>query len=475
MGITDPAEDEVYDLGLFLLNKVLRESGHSLDDWPSMPKPQNEWNGLVTNSLIAEQLNYDRNSLRADLDSRLPRLNDDQRNAFTEVVNSVMNNQGQLFFLHGSGGTGKTFVYNTVCAKLRSDGIIVLCVSSSGISALLLQGRRTSHSTFKIPIENLHEESFCNIPKNSQRADLLRATQAIIWDEVGAQHRHVVEALDRTLQDIRDDERPFGGVTVVLGGDFLQTLPVVPRGSRMDIVDATIQHSYLWEHVKILSLRQNMRLEQGEDAREFAQWLLDVGHGRNLINENTVRFPDHMRTESPDSLIESIYPAIASTPPPPPEYFLNRMILAPRNIDVGEINQEILDRMAGDGCQYISADEVIRQPGADPRDDEPIPVEYLRSINSSSLPPGELNLKIGCPVILLRNLSPAQGLCNGTRMVITQMGNRVLEVRLLGGERDGQLALIPRISLIPTSSTEVSFQFKTAPISSSFGICTVHQ
>ena len=99
MGITDPAEDKVYDFGLFLLNKVLRESGHSLDDWPSMPKPQNEWNGLVTNSLIVEQLSYGRNLLCADLDSRLPRLNHDQRNAFTEVVNSVMNSQGQLFFL----------------------------------------------------------------------------------------------------------------------------------------------------------------------------------------------------------------------------------------------------------------------------------------------------------------------------------------------------------------------------------------
>ena len=461
IGITDPPEEDVYDFGLFLLDKALHESGHSLDNWPSMPKPQNDWNELVVNPLIAEQLNYDRNSLRADLDSRLPRLNDDQRNAFTQITDSVTNDLGKLFFLHGPGGTGKTFVYNTICAKLRSDGVIVLCVSSSGISALLLQGGRTAHSTFKIPVENLHEESFCGIPKNSQRADLLRAIQAIIWDEVGAQHRHAIEALDRTLQDIRDDQRPFGGITVILGGDFLQTLPVVPRGSRMDIVDATIQRSHLWEHIEILSLRRNMRLEQdSEDAREFARWLLDVGHGRNLIDGNAIRIPDYMRTESANSLIESIYPAIDSTPPPPPEYFLNRMILAPRNVDVGEINQEILDLMAGDSRQYISADEIIREPGADPRDDEPIPTEFLRSVNSSSLPPGELNLKVGCPVILLRNLSPGQGLCNGTRMVITQMGNRVLEVRLLGGERDGQLALIPRISLIPTSSSEVSFKFK---------------
>ena len=220
---------------------------------------------------------------------------------------------------------------------------------------------------FKIPVENLHEDSFCSIPKNSQCADLLRVTKAIIWDEIGAQHRHAVEALDRTLWDIRDDEWLFGGITVILGGDFLQTLPVVPRGSRMDIVNATVQRSYLWEHVEVLSLRQNMRLRQdGQDALDFAQWLLDVGHGRNHVNENKVQFPDYMRMESADSLIASIYPAIDTTPPPPPEYFLNQMILAPRNIDVGEINQEILDRMAGDSQRYISADKLICELGADP-------------------------------------------------------------------------------------------------------------
>lgn len=77
------------------------------------------------------------------------------------------------------------------------------------------------------------------------------------------------------------------------------------------------------------------------------------------------------------------------------------------------------------------------------------------------MPPGELKLKVGCPVILLRNLSPSSGLCNGTRMVITRMGDRVLETRLLGGERDGQLALIPRISLTPSTRTaDLSFRFR---------------
>jgi hypothetical protein len=375
---------------------------------------------------------------------------------------SVENEEGRLFFLNGHGGTGKTFVYNTICAKLRSEGAIILCVSSSGISALLIRGGRTAHSMFKIPIDGLNEHSSCSIQKNSSRADLLRATKAIIWDEVGAQHRHAVEAVDRTLRDIRSNDQPFGGITVVISGDFLQTLPVVPKGSREDIVNATVQRSMLWDHVEILRLHQNMRLNQDDaDAQEFAQWLLEVGHGRNMDTNSQVHFPNHMRVDDLDSLISSIYPGIDSTPPPPPDYFLNRMILAPRNADVGDINQKILEYMSGDIRQYVSADEIVREPGADPLDDDPIPNEFLRSVHSSSLPPGELNLKIGCPVILLRNLAPSQGLCNGTRMIITQMRDRVLEVQLIGGEHDGEIALIPRVSLIPSAlSADVTFRFK---------------
>ena len=139
-----------------------------------------------------------------------------------------------------------------------------------------------------------------------------------------------MEALDHTLQDICNNDRLFGGITVILGGDFLQTQLIVPQGLRVDIVDATILRSYLWEHAKNLSLQQNMRLKQGgQDTQEFARWLLDIGHGHNIINENKIQFPEHMQVGSADLLIKSIYPAINSIPPPPPEYFLNCMILAP--------------------------------------------------------------------------------------------------------------------------------------------------
>jgi hypothetical protein len=62
---------------------------------------------------------------------------------------------------------------------------------------------------------------------------------------VSAQHRHAVKAVERTLRDVRNVDRPFGGLTVIVGGNFLQTLPVVPKGSRENIVDACIQRLQL--------------------------------------------------------------------------------------------------------------------------------------------------------------------------------------------------------------------------------------
>lgn len=272
MEIQNPTDEDIYDYGLFLLNKILGDSGHSLANFPSMPQPIRDWAALNVNPLIAEQLSYNREVERVDFDSRLPRLNAGQRTAFEHITASINGELGKVFFLNGHGGTGKMFVYNTICAKLRSEGKIILCVSSSGISALLIRGGRTAYSMFKIPIDGLTEGSMCNISKHSSCADLLHSTAAIIWDEIGAQHRHAVEAVDRTLRDICNDDRPFAGITTVLGGDFLQTLPVVPKGSREDIIDVTIQQSDLWQNVEILFLHQNMHIDQGSaDAHQFSQ------------------------------------------------------------------------------------------------------------------------------------------------------------------------------------------------------------
>jgi hypothetical protein len=422
--------------------------------------------------LIAEQLDYDAAAESTHASQEYEILNNDQRHAFDCITHSAIHTENKLFFLHGHGGTGKTRTYNAICSELRGRGLIVLCVASSGIAALLIPGGRTAHSMFKIPIDTLSSESFCTIPKNSQRADLLCQTSLILWDETGPQHRHAIKALERTCRDIRNDERCFGGISVVLGGDFLQTLPVIPHGERADIVAACIKSSALWNHVQILHLRENMRLRNSdgyltEADRRFASWLLDIGYGRHLpdgSDSGNVELPGNAVMTNPNNFISSIYPSISSDPPPSPAYFLNRNILAPRNADVTDLNNSILSLMFGDDIVVYSADSVVEERGADisltESNTPPIPPEFLRSINSGSLPPGELKMKIGCPLILLRNLDPSHGLCNGTRLILLKASTHVLEVCIIGGDHDSESAFIPRISLYPTDTRDIAFKFR---------------
>jgi hypothetical protein len=114
--------------------------------------------------LAEEELAYDQHSLTINIDNVEDRLNGDQRNAYETILNAVTNKEGKLFFVYGSGGTNKTFVWITFMSRLRRQGKIVLAVASSGIASLLLLGSRTTHSRFKIPID-LHDESTCNITK----------------------------------------------------------------------------------------------------------------------------------------------------------------------------------------------------------------------------------------------------------------------------------------------------------------------
>ena len=167
------------------------------------------------------------------------------------------------------------------------NGHIALAVASSGIAALLLPSSRTAHSCFKIPI-NIHEDSTCSVKHGSELALLLQVTKLIVWDEAPMIHRHAFEAVDRTLQDLMKavdlslDNKPFGGKVVVFGGDFCQILPVIVKGGHEDIVGSCLRRSVLWSHVKLMTLKINMRLYRFADEPdaveqgEFARWLLEV-------------------------------------------------------------------------------------------------------------------------------------------------------------------------------------------------------
>lgn len=166
---------------------------------------------------------------------------------FQSITMSNEHGEGGCFFIYGSGGTGKTYLWKALITYIRSKDLIVLSVASSGIAALLLPMGKTAHSMFKIPI-NVHKTSVCSISKQSELAELIRETSLIIWDEAPMTHRYIFEAVERTFRDVCSTNEPFGGKLLIFGGDFRQVFPVVTKGNRADVVATSISKAIFWPY-----------------------------------------------------------------------------------------------------------------------------------------------------------------------------------------------------------------------------------
>ena len=128
-------------------------------------------------------------------------FNPEQAAAFDTVLKSVTNNQGHLFFIHTTGGCGKTFFCNTITAEVRRKQQVALYVALSRIAALLLDKRRMSHSHFKIPL-SINEDSVAGLKQNSHMFPVIQQTKVIIWDEVPIQHKYDIDTVDQCLRDL---------------------------------------------------------------------------------------------------------------------------------------------------------------------------------------------------------------------------------------------------------------------------------
>uniref|UniRef100_A0A0L8FW00 ATP-dependent DNA helicase n=1 Tax=Octopus bimaculoides TaxID=37653 RepID=A0A0L8FW00_OCTBM len=406
-------------------------------------------------------------SLQAVVNEKEPILVQDQKEVYWQVLTSVDNNTGGVFFLDAPGGTGKTLLINLLLAKVRQKKKIALAVASSGIAATLLTGGRTAHSTFKLPLNLIQNESpLCNITKNTALAILLTYAKLIVWDEATMSHKAAFEALDRTLQDFRNNKKIMGGVTLLMAGDFRQTLPVVPRGTRADELRACIKSSYIWQHVKQLTLTTNMRVHIHGDplAAQFSNKLLDIGNGKlpQDPEDNLHHLPCGNMTASLEELKSKVFPNIA-TNYKSHKWLRERTILAPRNDSVDKLNLNLLTQLPGPECSYRSINSVPDQQQA-----THYPVEFLNSLQPSGFPPHILIVKIGAPIMLLRNLD-VPTLCNGTRLVVKTAMPHVLEATIITGNMMGENVFIPRIPLI---LNDLPFQFKRLqfPVKLSFAM-----
>nr|GEW08022.1 DNA helicase [Tanacetum cinerariifolium] len=309
--------------------------------------------------------------------------------------------------------------HKTILYTLKGERKIVLAVASSGIAYLLLPAGRTNHSRFKIPLD-LTDTSVCAIKKNTQLADLLKETCLIMWEESPMNDRRCFETLGRTLRDILNQPAHlFSGKTVMLGGDFRQSLPVNRENMRLN----------------------NKSLSEIDKHRTstFAQWLLDVGNGQ-------IGIPD----SDPDNTSWKLH---------------KKAIVCPKNDTADIINDKIISLLTTTTRTYLSYDDAIPHTHDGGEIKLLYPKEYLNSLSFQGLPPHNLTLKVGSPVMLLHNMNIAGGLCNGTRLIVSQLLPKAIEARIITGTRINQKVFLPCIlSTVKDPRTPFIFRRKQFPV-----------
>ncbi|CAN1178292.1 ATP-dependent DNA helicase PIF1 [Linum perenne] len=215
--------------------------------------------------------------------------------------------------------------------------------------------------------------------------------------------------------------RPFGGKSVLLGGDFRQTLPVITEGSRSDCLNASLTRSPLWHKCRLLHLSHNMRINDSStnlipifQDMNFSEWVLAVGDGRLPLASG----PSHIGTDLIDippcflversgndlaSIVNIVYLQFSELFMSQ-SYIKERAIVTPTNKHVSVINDHILSIVPREARTYFSLDSIVPQT----------------------------------PVMILRNINPTLGLCNGTRIFITKLCQHVLKGVVIGVFSEGR-------------------------------------
>ena len=298
------------------------------------------------------------------------------------------------------------------------------------------------------------ETSTCNISPVSKHANYLRSQDVIIFDEASMIPKYAMSAIEKMFADICNAGSPFGGKIILLGGDFRQCLPILERASTAEIIELCLKSSEIWDMVQVFKLDVNMRA--GLEQQVFANWLLQLGDGKLPRKNNKpffqcIELPESCVLQKNENHLAAIFNVIDGT-----ENFCNRVVLTPTNDEALEINEQILDCLRGESVTYFSVDSVVSD---DIEEVNLYPLEFLNSLTPSGMPPHKLRLKIGCVVMLLRNLDIKRGLCNGTRLKVFRLQQHVIDAEIITGVASGNRVLIPRVQLSPNVA-KLPFQLK---------------
>jgi hypothetical protein len=160
------------------------------------------------------------NDVRFRLDKSSGYLNEGQLSFFNKIAVNISRVNGNLHYLDGPGGTGKTFLLNMILDLARVRGCPAVVTALSGVAALLLRNGQTAHLAFHIPLD-IWKNGKCAFDKDSGKFGHLLKARFLVWDKIDMIHKNTIKAVNCSLQALCDLSKPFGGKTVIFFRGFL--------------------------------------------------------------------------------------------------------------------------------------------------------------------------------------------------------------------------------------------------------------
>jgi ATP-dependent DNA helicase PIF1 len=326
-----------------------------------------------------------------------------------QVLEKVKN--GLNVCITGGAGTGKSYLIGEIFSTLHSTKHMAV-TAMTGSAALLIRGT-TLHRRLSLRLaKGTASEIASNISKYRKYTayyDILELDLLII-DECSMLNDILFDKVSSVLQILRRNQRPFGGVQVVLVGDLYQLPPVEGR---------YCFQSATWPkcHFEICELTQNMRQK---DDEPFMEMLKRLRLGRCSREDLAV-----LRSLKETQFTEGIEPTK----------------LYCKNVDVDLINSEALQKIGGQLFTFPTRYTGSKEASA----------QYAKASNV----PEQVTVSIGAQVMITYNYLPGAGLVNGTRGVVTALDQTTVTIRLL----DGREETIPYVKIEQDDDPDVGLDF----------------
>lgn len=291
----------------------------------------------------------------------------------TQALNIMLS--GESVLLTGPAGSGKTFVLNQFIKLAKKDGKRVSVTATTGLAATHLGGT-TIHSWSGIGISDFISDGFID-HLSKGRKEIIENTDVLIIDEISMLHDYRLDMVDEICRAVRKSEEPFGGIQLIMSGDFFQLPPINTGRGR---AGGFVVNSSAWSQL------DPVICYLGEQYRQDDERLLDI--------------LDSVRTGNLEQ--DQIDQLLARTEIYPEEDELLTE-LHTVNIDVDKINTSKLDLLEGDEISYSQTTSGGKN--------------YVESLKKSVLAPAELKVKKGALVMSVKN-SPDRRYVNGSLGVV---------------------------------------------------------